>query len=119
MKIYVAGKISGLPRLEVETKFQEARKTLADQGHSVFVPTVLPAYDDVTHDDYMKICYAMIDVCDAVFVLKDWQKSKGARMEVQYAADWRKEIIYEDPATREQGFPIVYGNPVVGQPYDD
>jgi hypothetical protein len=43
----------------------------------------------------------MIDICDAVYMLSDWQKSKGARMELQYAEDWGKAILYEDESTRE------------------
>lgn len=111
MKIYVAGKISGLPRKEVDLKFEKARAELTAEGNSVFVPTVLPEYNDVPHDDYMRICYAMIDVCDAVYMLPDWRTSKGARMELQYAADWRKEIIYADISTRENDFPIAHGHP--------
>lgn len=53
------------------------------------------------HEDYMHICYAMIDVCAAVYMQKDWQQSKGTRMELQYAKDKKKLIIYEDESTRE------------------
>ena len=106
MKIYVAGKITGLDRKSVLDKFEAARKELAAQGHSVFVPTVLPEYESVTHDDYMRVCFAMIDICDAIFMLDDWQQSNGARMECQYASDWRKKILYQDDETREQNFPI-------------
>ena len=112
MKIYIAGKISGLPRNEVEAKFSEAKRRLEDKGHVVFIPTVLPEYNEVPHDDYMHICYAMVDICDAVFMLKDWQDSMGARMELQYAADWRKEIFYEDSDTIEPTFPIIHGHPI-------
>lgn len=96
MKIYVAGKISGLPRNEVEAKFEQARKRLVENGHSVFVPTVLPDYADVPHSDYLRICYAMIDVCDAVYVLKDWKDSNGARLELNYAKCNGKEVMYEE-----------------------
>ena len=115
MKIYIAGKITGLPRDEVEAKFDEVREKLVGEGHAVFVPTVLPEYDEVSHWDYMHICYAMIDVCDAVYMQKDWQQSKGARMELQYAADFRKEILYEDMTTKEVNFPIIYSHPDLGR----
>ena len=46
------------------------------------------------------------------FLNADRQTSKGARQELQYAADWRKEIIYQDKATIEPSFPIVYGHPI-------
>lgn len=111
MKIYTAGKISGLNREDVIKKFEAAQKCLVANGHQVFIPSVLPAYDEVSHEDYLHICYAMIDICDAVYMLSDWQQSKGARMELQYAADHRKEILYEDPGTKEADFPIIYSHP--------
>ena len=111
MKIYIAGKISGVNREDVIEKFEAAQKTLVAKGHQVFIPSVLPAYEEVSHEDYLHICYAMIDICDAVYMLSDWQQSKGARMELQYAADHRKEILYEDSKTKEMNFPIIYGHP--------
>lgn len=107
MKIYVAGKITGLDRSESEKKFLKAKVKLVKAGHSVFIPTVLPVYEDVTHENYLHICYSMIDVCDAVYILDNWQNSIGARKELQYASDWGKEIIYED----SYAFPIVYTPP--------
>lgn len=111
MKIYIAGKVSGLDRQNVLQKFENASNELKKEGHHPFVPCVLPDYDDVPHQDYLHICYAMIDICDAIYMLSDWQQSKGARMELQYAADHRKEILYEDPKTKEMNFPILYGHP--------
>lgn len=111
MKIYVAGKVTGVDKGELNVKFASASIHLKKQGHETFVPCVLPDYPDVPHSDYMHICYAMIDVCDAIYMLYDWQKSKGARMELQYACDHRKEIMYQDEATKETNFPIVYGHP--------
>ena len=109
MKIYVAGKISGLEKKDIDEKFEKAKADLICKGHSVFIPSVLPAYDDVPHEDYMHVCYAMIDICDAVYMLSDWQQSKGARQELQYAADTRKEIAYQDESTKEENFPILHG----------
>jgi hypothetical protein len=111
MKIYVAGKITGLDRNEVEMKFSKAKVQLIKAGHSVFIPTVLPVYEDVQHEDYLHICYSMIDVCNAVYMLDNWRESIGARKELQYASDWGKKIIYENTNTIEKSFPIVYVKP--------
>ena len=111
MKIYVAGKITGLDRSEAEKKFLKAKVKLVKAGHSVFIPTVLPVYEDVTHENYLHICYSIIDVCDAVYILDNWQNSIGARKELQYASDWGKEIIYEDSDTIEESFPIKHFKP--------
>lgn len=108
MKIYIAGKISGEPRLKMQQKFFDAAEQLSAKGHKPFIPSILPDYPDVPHDDYLHICFAMIDVCDAVYMLSDWQQSKGARQELQYAADTRKEIAYQDESTKEENFPILH-----------
>ena len=108
MKIYIAGKISGENRLKMQEKFYIAAEKLTAQGHEPFVPSVLPDYADVPHEDYLHICYAIIDICDAVYALKDWQASKGARSELQYATDWKKRILYEDEKTKESNFPVIH-----------
>lgn len=100
MKIYIAGKVSGLERQSVLQKFEKASEELKKEGHHPFVPCVLPDYDDVPHQDYLHICYAMIDICDAVYMLSDWQQSTGARMELQYAADWKKLPGFKHNRTR-------------------
>lgn len=101
MKVYIAGKVTGLQKDEIFKKFYESGKQLKKDGHIVMSPAVLVLNEGFEHEDYMHICYAMIDVCDAVYIQKDWQQSKGARMERQYAKEWKKLIIYEDESTRE------------------
>ena len=97
MKIYIAGKISGLNRSNVIQKFEAAQKSLSKKGHQVFIPCVLPAYEEVSHEDYLHICYAIIDVCDAVYMLSDWQQSEGARLEYEYAIEKKKQIFFSKP----------------------
>ena len=95
MKVYVAGKITGLSRKKTLRKFEKAHRELERLGHDVLVQTVLPELETFTHEDYMHVCFAMIDVCDAVYMLADWEDSKGARMELQYATEWKKKIMFE------------------------
>lgn len=104
MKIYIAGKISGLNREDVIKKFEAAQKPLVAKGHQVFIPSVLPAYEEVSHEDYLHICYAIIDVCDAVYLLSDWEKSEGAILEFDYAQQKQKKIIYQAPANLYERF---------------
>lgn len=100
MKVYVAGKVTGLPEDEVFRKFDRSGMTLRKDGHAVMSPAVLVLNEGFEHEDYMHVCFAMIDVCDAVYMQKDWQDSEGARMEREYAAARKKRIIYEDESTR-------------------
>lgn len=96
MKVYIAGKITGLDKVTIFKKFYESGKALKKDGHTVMSPAVLALNEGFSHADYMHICYAMIDVCDAVYMQKDWKNSEGAQMEHEYAKEKKKQILFED-----------------------
>lgn len=50
MKVYIAGKISGLDRRDVVFKFGKASIEQKKQGNTVFLPTVLPESDSITQE---------------------------------------------------------------------
>ena len=89
MKVYIAGKITGNP--DYKQQFAEAERHLRAQGHTTMNPAVLP--DGFEHHEYMKICFAMIDVCDAVYLQINWQGSRGATLERNYALGTGKILI--------------------------
>jgi hypothetical protein len=90
MKIYIAGKITDNP--DYKKQFAEIEKSLQDQGHVTMNPAILPY--GFEHYEYMKICFSMIDVCEAVCLLNNWHESKGATMEFDHAVANGKTIIY-------------------------
>ena len=90
MKVYIAGKITGDP--DYQSKFRKARKYLMAMGNIVLTPAVLP--EGMAPADYMKICFAMIDVADVVAFLPDWKDSSGAKLEMQYCNYIGKIIMY-------------------------
>jgi hypothetical protein len=92
MKIYIAGKITGDP--DYYRKFQDAALKVRMAGNVVITPTCLP--DNLgSHADYMHCRYALIDVSDSVYFLKDWKDSPGATDEHRYACHTGKRIFYE------------------------
>lgn len=95
MKVYIAGKITGLSRRKVLKKFKKAARKLKKEGNSVFIPTILPVYDNVSHAEYLHICYSIIDICDVVYFLNDWEQSEGAKLEHSYALNTGKAVAYE------------------------
>ena len=89
MKIYIAGKITGDPGYR--DKFAAAEIQLGWQGHTVLNPAELPS--GMSREDYMRICFAMIDVADAVVFLPDAADSAGARLERAYCEYVEKETV--------------------------
>ncbi len=90
-KIYIAGKITGLPNHKEH--FNKAEEELKKQGHIVVNPSVVP--EGLMYDDYMNICTAMLKACDTIYMLNNWKESTGAKIEHQIADLSGKEIIYQ------------------------
>lgn len=81
MKIYIAGKITGVP--DYKEHFARAREKLEQQGYTVLDPSHLPG--GLTPADYMRICLAMVESADIICLLPGWQDSPGADIERSYA----------------------------------
>lgn len=91
LKIYIAGKITGDENYKA--KFEEKQKELEKQGFIVLNPAILP--QGMRIQDYMRICFAMIDVADEAYFLSDWRDSKGANLEFKYCIYTHKNMLLE------------------------
>ena len=100
--IYIAGKITGSENYK--EIFRDAEIDLSERGFIPMNPAKLNS--GFEHAEYMHICYAMIDICDRVYLLKDWQESKGAVMEYKYAMKNHKDIIREEEKTKNKYYSI-------------
>jgi len=96
--IYIAGKITGDP--DYREKFAAAEERLWGEGYIVLSPAWMP--EGMTKADYMRICFAMIDISDAVYFLRDYRQSSGALVEWPYCRYIGKQIMYEDEAALEK-----------------
>lgn len=92
MKLFIIGKITG--DKDYKQKFDKVAEELTKQGHTVLNPAILPA-EGFEHEQYLHITFAMIDVCEGVYVLEDWVDSAGALMETRYAADTQKSVTFQ------------------------
>ena len=88
-KIYIAGKITG--DAGYREKFAAAEQKLTREGYIVLSPAVLP--EGMSTADYMRICFAMIDVADMVGFLDDFPESQGAYLEWSYCVYTKKEVL--------------------------
>ena len=91
MKIYIAGKITGMEE-EAERLFQQAEDRLTEMGYEVVNPMKLPHDHDKQWLSYMIECLTALKECDAIFMLPNWMDSAGAGIEFTCAI--RSKIIF-------------------------
>lgn len=99
MKIYLSGKMTGLKPRQIKKNFKRAEeKILMLFGDASIMNPAVTFYMDSTKDfsylDWLKINFAMIDACDAVFLLPNWVDSEGAKKEIVYAYSHNKKVFY-------------------------
>lgn len=91
MKIYISGPITGTS--DYMERFNNAQKRIESRGHSVINPALVNANlpNDTTYDEYMSMSFTMLDMCDAIYLLNGFEKSKGALMEIDIAR--KKDLL--------------------------
>lgn len=94
MRVYISGAITGTD--DYMERFAKAEKKLTEQGYSVINPAKVNAQlpEDTSYEEYMKMCFCMLDMCDAIYMLHEWNKSCGANRELGYAMAKDKIIIF-------------------------
>lgn len=92
MLIFLSGKMTGLPDFG-RVAFREAEQQLRSAGWEVLNPAVLPT--GISREKCLPITLAMLDAADAIYMLRGWEDSAGARIELDYAKYQGKHIIYD------------------------
>ncbi len=117
MTIYISGKIGEVVISEAtRKKFAKAQKELEAKGYEVFNPTsevwqhhliqgygreiqqtIVPPGGPISKYNYFLLRDLMaLSTKDAIYMLKDWTKSFGARAERELALANGIEVIYEE-----------------------
>jgi hypothetical protein len=93
--IYLSGKISD--NADYKKDFKCAEHFLSQMGYIVINPAELEEVaEGLTYEQYMQICYRLIDISHYIFMVSGWQKSKGANAELSYAKSLGKKVMYQD-----------------------
>lgn len=94
MLIYISGKMTNNENYYKE--FEKAEQWLILKGYTPINPARLKdTIHGLTYEEYMKIDYKLIELCDGIFMIGGWQDSKGACAELSYAKSLGKKVIYQ------------------------
>ena len=96
MKIYIAGPITGHDPDTVKKRFGSAAAELRDLGFEPVNPDDMSGWG-LSWETYMCLTLEILrsDEIDAVYMLKDWMLSEGARVERNVAKIKKIPIYYE------------------------
>lgn len=88
--LYIAGPMTGIPEFNYPA-FREAEISLLAAGYAALNPASIEAYNPTPGIPqewrwYMRHALRMVSNCDALALLPGWEKSRGAKLEVQVAS---------------------------------
>ena len=99
--IYVAGPMTGLPKFNYP-KFRRVAAMLRRKGWKVVSPVEIAEAMGLKEPVDVALLSYVVDVelralrgCDAIYALKGWEKSRGARKEMVVAISFGLEILME------------------------
>jgi len=103
--VYISGPVTGIPNNNEDT-FLAAERLLLSLGCRIFNPQHIekpidPITDETLWQYYMHFCVQALPEVDAIFMLPDWQNSKGAVWEHRIAQMLGLEIFYTPVHERE------------------
>lgn len=89
--IYISGSITNEPKYK--ELFKKAHDELEARGYKVVNPSCL--HESMTYKQYIDITLEMLKSCDVIYMLKNWEYSKGAVFEHTYARTINMKFVYE------------------------
>lgn len=97
MKIYISGPMTGYPEYNCPA-FNAKAAELRAQGHEVINPAEINDGTKGTYPQWMREDIRLLIDCEAIYLLKGWEKSRGARLELDVASIIDLEIFTEAKA---------------------
>lgn len=95
MKVYISGKISGLPIQEAKERFDNAQALLESCGLDPVNPMSKEMPENATWEQHMVKDIELLLRCDAIYLMDNWADSRGAQIEYDIANRMKLEFIFE------------------------
>jgi len=94
MKVYVSGPMTGIKDFNFPA-FASAAKEMESRGYTAVNPATLNTPNTSWNDCMKADIRALVD-CDAIVMLKGWERSNGAQIELNLAHRLGMEIMFFD-----------------------
>ena len=94
--MYISGQMTGIKDYNYP-KFNSVAETLRSKGYDVMNPVELCS--EITSGlwtEYITLCLAGIERCKTIYLLKGWENSRGAKLELKKAIELGLEIWTEN-----------------------
>lgn len=101
MKIYISGKITGLPIEEVRQRFSDAATLLDAIGFDVVNPLDNGIDESADWKEHMVADIKMLLDCDAIYMMDNWMQSRGASIEYDIANRLNMAVWFESKIQSE------------------
>jgi hypothetical protein len=95
--IYIAGKIIGEPYKTTYNKFSRAQYVFERIGYNVINPMLINRPHWSWYRCMAKCIFHIIFKADIIFMFRDWEQSKDAKIEHKIAVIFNKEVIHQTP----------------------
>ena len=93
-KIYISGPIKGYADGNIKA-FKNAQIKLEGENYLVTNPFEITPDTELTYEEYMRYDIRALTFCDCIYMLKGFELSKGANLELNVAKAIGLKIIYE------------------------
>lgn len=94
MRVYISGPITGVD--DYMENFNKAEKYLTSLGYDVINPAKVDAVlPEMSYEEYLNIDLYLLSQCKAIYLLDGWNRSNGARAEMNDALMMGIDIYLE------------------------
>ncbi|MEG0518299.1 MAG: DUF4406 domain-containing protein [Bacteroidales bacterium] len=94
-KVYISGLISGLSKEQSERNFSGVQALLELAGCEAVNPMDNGLSIEAAWEEHMLEDIKNLMACDSVYMLANWQQSRGARIEYTIAVEMGKKIYLQ------------------------
>ena len=94
-KVYISGAIAHYDLEERRQAFDHAARYLSIKGYEPINPFENGISQEAHWKEHMRADIALLLTCDYIYMLRGWELSKGAKLELDVASSCGIEVLFE------------------------